>query len=373
MSLHNAIRRCRAATGAALAVTMLPGCHLLHHQQAAQAGPKLKHVTLASQMQPMQPIDLTKFHPNEAGEVPILEYHNLMPSAKVSDYEYPAAEFRKDMEWLYAHHYRPINLSDYVQGRIDVPAGMSPVVLTFDDALRGQFNYTSDGKIDPNCAVGILEDMRAKHPDWALKGTFFVLTDYDPKMPPPFFQKDSAQAKMEHLVQDGFEIGNHTVHHWSGMRHWQDAKVEAELAGGVAGIHKYLPTYNVQTLALPFGIFPKHRKLVIQGESGGVQYHNICALAAGYNPAPSPMAKKINFYHLPRIIPSDRKIKPGGRFTIRWWLSQMERDKTKFVSDGDPNTYTVSVVAKGDLNPARLLKNHFHLRTYSGTQLVASK
>ena len=54
---------------------------------------------------------------------------------------------------------------------------MSPVILTFDDALRGQFNYTADGKIDPDCAVGILDDFHAQHPDWPLKGTFFVLTD----------------------------------------------------------------------------------------------------------------------------------------------------------------------------------------------------
>ena len=262
-------------------------------------------------MQPMLPLDLKTVQPNEAGLVPILEYHDLIAgSNKVKDYQYPSGEFRKDIEWLYAHKYRPINLSDYVQGKIDVPAGMSPVIITFDDALRGQFNYTADGKIDPNSGVGILEDMHTRHPDWPLKGTFFVLTDYDPKMPPPFYQKGSAQAKLEHLVQDGFEIGNHTVHHWVRMNHWPDAKVEAEFAGGVAGIHKYLPTYNVRMLALPYGVFPKHRKLVIHGDSGGVQYQNICAMAAGWDPAPSPMAKKINFYYLPRIIPGDRKTKP---------------------------------------------------------------
>ena len=375
---HTTARRCLApavlaATVLAAAATM-SGCGLLHRHQTAQIV-KPKHLTLVSQMQPMRPVDLKAVQPNEAGQVPILEYHDLIAgSTKVKDYQYPSAEFRKDMEWLYAHHYRPINLSDYVQGRIDVPAGMSPVILTFDDALRGQFNYTPDNKTDPDCAVGILEDMHNQHPDWPLKGTFFVLTDADPKMPPPFYQKDSAQAKMEHLVQDGFEIGNHTVHHWIRMNRWPDAKVEGELAGGIAGIHKYLPTYNVQTLALPYGIFPKNKKLVIQGASGGVTYHHICAMAAGYNPAPSPLAKKINLYHLPRIIPGDAHTKPGGRFTIRWWLAQLEKDKNeKFVSDGDPNTYTINVVAKGDLNAARLKKMHLHLRTYSGTQLVASR
>lgn len=362
-----------SAASAVLATGMLAvglsGCQLFHHK-AVPVAVKAKPPTRVA----MLPLDLTKVQPNEAGEVPILEYHDLSTGDKIKDYAFPAEEFRKDMEWLYAHNYRPINLSDYAQGKIDCPAGMSPVVLTFDDSLRGQFRYLPDGKTDPECAVGILEDMHARHADWPLSGTFFVLTDQDPKEPPPFYQADAAQGKMEALVRDGFEIGNHTVHHWQGMRHWDDAKVQAELAGGVAGIHKYLPTYNVQTLALPYGIFPKHRKLVISGQSGGVNYHNICALAAGWNPAPSPFARKINMYYLPRIIPADAHTKPGGLATIRYWLGQLERNKMdKFVSDGDPNTYTVSLVTKGRLNTARLQKEHFYLRTYSGTQLMAQK
>lgn len=358
-----------ALASAGVLTTGLSGCHLFHRKPATVAV-KAKPPTRVA----MLPVDLTKVQPNEAGEVPILEYHDLSTGEKIKDYAFPAEEFRKDMEWLYAHNYRPINLSDYVQGKIDCPAGMSPVILTFDDSLRGQFRYLPDGSTDPECAVGILESMHQQHPDWPLKGTFFVLTDEDPKNPPPFYQADSSQAKMEALVKDGFEIGNHTVHHWAGMRRWPDAKVQAEIAGGVAGIHKYLPTYNVQTLALPYGIFPKNRKLVVSGQSGGVTYHNICALAAGWNPAPSPMARKINFYYLPRIIPADAHTKPGGLNTIRYWLVQLERNKAdKFVSDGDPNTYTVSALTKGRLNTAKLQKEHFFLRVYSGTQLLVQK
>ena len=364
------LRLLALGAASALPASALSGCHLFHRGKTeVNVKPK---VALVNQMTPMLPVDLTKVQPNEAGLVPILEYHDLVKGTKTRGYEYPEAAFRRDIQWLYDHNYRPVGLTDYVQGRIDVPAGMSPVILTFDDALRGQFNYTADGKIDPDCAVGILDDFHAKHPDWSLKGTFFVLTDGDPKLPPPFRQKAYAQGKMDYLVKEGYEIGNHTIHHLLGIRHWPDAKVEAELAGAVTDIHKYEPNYLVDTLALPYGVFPKNKKLVVSGESGGVAYHNICALKAGADPAADPMGKDFygkpfNPYYLPRIIPG------AGRYTIHYWLELMEKEKAlKFISDGDPNTYTVNTIAEGQINRVKLKNSHFHLRTYNGTQIVSS-
>jgi hypothetical protein len=352
-----------------LLTATLSGCHFFHRGKAV--GVVKPAAVLVNALPPMLPLDLTKVQPNEAGLVPILEYHDLVKSAKTKGYEYPAASFRRDMQWLYDHNYRPISLHDYVQGKIDCPAGMSPVILTFDDALRGQFNYTADGKIDPDCAVGILDDFHAKHPDWPLKGTFFVLTDVGTTLPPPFYQKQYAQGKMDYIVKEGFEIGNHTIHHKAGIRHWPDAKVQAELAGAVANIHQYEPNYLVDTLALPYGVFPKNKKLVISGASGGVSYHNLCALKAGAEPAPSPMGQPLRGdsfpYYLPRIIPG------AGTFTIHYWLELMEKEKAlKYVSDGDPNTYTVNTIVKSQVNLARLKNGHFHLRTYNGTQVVSS-
>ncbi len=360
----------------AAAALSLSGCHgrLLarFHHRAAPVQARPKALAAAPAPLPMLPVDFTKVQPNEAGLVPILEYHDLVTTTKTTGYQYPAAAFRQDMEWLYAHNYRPISLSDYVNGKIDVPAGMSPVILTFDDALRGQFNYTADGKIDPNCAVGILDDLHAKHPDWPLKGTFFVLTDVGTTLPPPFYQKSFAQGKMDYLIKDGFEVGNHTIHHLAGIRHWPDARVQAELAGAVANIHSYLPNYNVDTLALPYGVFPKNKKLVVSGESGGQTYRNICALKAGADPAASPMGKDFyghafDPYYIPRMIPG------AGKYTIRYWLALMEKDKNlKYVSDGAPNTFTVNAIAKGQLNAARLAKAHLHLRVYNGTQVSST-
>ena len=348
-----------AAALAAL-VPCVSGCH----HSASLKAQALKAKKPAAPLRSL-PLDLAKVKPNEAGLVPILEYHDLVTTSKVTGYQYPIAAFRKDLDWLYAHHYRPISLSDYVNGKIDCPAGTSPVILTFDDALRGQFAYTPDGQIDPDCGVGVLDAFHVQHPDWPLRGTFFVLTDGDPHLPPAFYQKASSQAKMEYLVKEGFEIGNHTVHHRLGIRHWPDAQVEAEFAGAVVNIHKLLPGYPVQTLALPFGVYPRNQKLVISGQSGGQAYHNICALLAGAAPAPAPLSRKFNAYRLPRIIPGN------VTFALRYWMDYLEAHKVlKFVSDGDPNTYTVRMADKSDMDMPRLQKEHFLLRVYSGTQIV---
>ena len=66
-----------------------------------------------------------------------------------------------------------------VSGDFDLPAGLSPVVITFDDASPGQFRYIEDKgqlKVDPRSAVGIWDAFAAKHPEWKGRGTFCVLT-----------------------------------------------------------------------------------------------------------------------------------------------------------------------------------------------------
>src|SRR5450756_2587487 len=86
--------------------------------------------------------DLAKVKPNELGRVPVFVYH------LIGDAEGPwtrtPANFRKDLERLYRLGYRTVKLSDYLSGNIDLPAGTSPVVLTFDDSSPNQFRLVYD-------------------------------------------------------------------------------------------------------------------------------------------------------------------------------------------------------------------------------------
>jgi peptidoglycan/xylan/chitin deacetylase (PgdA/CDA1 family) len=75
--------------------------------------------------------------------------------------------FKKDLELLYAAGFRPVNMSDVANNRIDIEAGKSPVVLTFDDARESQFRLVETDKelkIDPNCGVGILKAFPSSTP-----------------------------------------------------------------------------------------------------------------------------------------------------------------------------------------------------------------
>src|SRR6267142_119928 len=91
--------------------------------------------------------------PNELGKVMILEYHLI--EAEESRWGRSVENFRADLIRLYQEGYRTISLGEYIDGRIAIPAGTRPVILTFDDSSPGQFRYlVRDGekKIDPDCA-----------------------------------------------------------------------------------------------------------------------------------------------------------------------------------------------------------------------------
>jgi len=360
----NATARLAVVAVAGVALLASAGCSKLFHRNASHQSTGQTAVTRVAAM---QPVDLTKYQPNESGSVPILMYHDLITTGKQREMKYPAAQFRKDMQWLYDNNYRPVSLTQFAQGKVDCPAGTSPVILTFDDALRGQFNYTGDGQIDPNCAVGILDQMHKDHPDWQTRGTFFVLTDEDSKLPPPFYQKEYAQGKLEYLVKEGYDIGNHTVHHRH-MRHMTADQVAYEIGKAIDGIHRYIPNYDVNTLALPYGEWPKKESWLVSGTSGGSSYKNIAVLRAAWRPCPSSIAKGYKPYEIERITPGT------GRQQSVWWFNYLKKNASdRYVSDGDPNTITVSQIAIGAVDKARVAKLGLHLRTYSGTQMMASK
>ncbi len=323
------------------------------HATAPVAAP----VSAAVLYQP-KPLDLAAGRPNEVGEIPILEYHQLIPDGmKPKGLKYPITKFHDDMEKLYSLGYLPVNLSEVVTGKIDCPAGKSPVVLTFDDALPGQIDYTDDGKISPTCAVGVLQAMHQEHSDWPLRGTFFVLTR--PGMGDYFFQSQYSQSKLQWLVANGFELGNHTVHHLLGIKHWPDERVESEFALAAKQIDDNVPGYNVDLLALPYGVFPKNQKLVQYGSYNGIKYKNICAMLAGAAPVPAPVTKDFNPYRMQRIIPGN------GRYMFGYWMDYLQKHPDKrYVSDGDPNTVTVPQTMAGVVVDSRLEKLGLHKRMY---------
>ena len=271
--------------------------------------------------------------PNELGRVRILEYHKI---------DYPEERwtrtpenFRRDLETLYARGYRLVGLNDLLDGRIALPAGTTPVVLTFDDSSPGQFRYLErDGalEIDPKSAVGILEAFARERPDFGRAATFYVLPGASP--PNRLFNQPAHEGhKLRWLASRGYEIGNHTLWH-ANLGKYPEATVRAQLARAQQWIRRHVPDYRPRTLALPHGVYPKDVRWALEGSVNGETYrHDAIVMVAG-GAAPSPFARRFDPVRLPRVQAVERE--------LRDWLEHFaRRPDDRFVSDGDPAVVTV--------------------------------
>ncbi len=292
------------------------------------------------------PAQLTAAKVDEVGVVPILEYHDIS-GTKSKDLVRTVADFKKDLERLYALGYYPITMKEYLDNRIAAPLGKAPVILSFDDARGSQFQYAPDGSVDPNCAVGILLNFAKAHPDFPARGIFYVLPNRG------FSPGGDPQKKFADLLKMGFEIGNHTVKH-PHLNRLSDEAVKQELAGCVRLTKALVPEVTMDSVALPMGIAPKNRALLASGEAEGTKYANRAVLLAGAGPAPAPISPKYNPMRLPRVMTVD---KPFG---IGFWLDHIKAGTpARYISDGDPNTITVpkyrqSLVVSAKLAGAKL-------------------
>ncbi|HPA55187.1 MAG TPA: polysaccharide deacetylase family protein, partial [Bacillota bacterium] len=224
-----------------------------------------------------------------------------------------------------------------IENNIKVEAGYTPFVLTFDDGAENNFNIIEENgekKIDPNCAVGILEEFKKEHPDFGSGGSFFIY------YPIPFRQKELIKEKYEFLIANGYDIGNHSYNH-ENLGKLSIEGIQKSLAKNVKSTQEYLPDYDVYALALPNGIGPKgdDYKYAATGEYEGVKYNNRAVLKVGSNPAPSPVNVKFDPIRLPRVRASEMETEGVGMYD---WLQYFEKKPEKrYISDGNPDTVAI--------------------------------
>ncbi len=282
--------------------------------------------------------------PNELGRVMILEYHKIdHPEER---WTRTPANVRRDLERLWEKGYRLIGLSDLLDGNIAMPAGTTPVVLTFDDSSPGQFRYVERNgalEIDPESAVGILEQFAREHPGFGLKATFYVLPEADP--PNRLFNQPAlAGRKLQYLVSRGFEIGNHTLWH-ANLARYPEETVRRQLAAAQERIQRHVPGYRPRTLALPMGRYPREIGWAVRGSVNGSSYQHDAILQVSGGAAPSPFSKRFDPLRLPRIQALEGEI---GR-----WLAHFDRNPhERFVSDGDLLTVAVPKGRRQELKDA---------------------
>jgi peptidoglycan/xylan/chitin deacetylase (PgdA/CDA1 family) len=278
---------------------------------------------------------------DELGRVMILEYHKI---------DYPEERwtrtpenFRRDLETLYARGYRLQSLNSLVEGRITVPAGTTPVVLTFDDSSAGQFRYVERNgtvEIDPKSGVGVLEAFIREKPEFGRAATFFVLPGA--KAPNNLFNQPAHEGrKLRWLVEQGYELGNHTLWH-ANLGKYDEATVRAQLADAQVWVQRHVPQYRLRTLALPHGVYPRDVTWALSGTAKGTTYRHEAILMVAGGAAPSPFAKSFDPVRLPRI--------QAVEHDLRHWLNHFERTPTdRYVSDGNPDTLTIPTTRKDRL------------------------
>lgn len=255
---------------------------------------------------------VTNRKPDMQGSVLILEYHKF--TAKEERWGRTPKNFRTDLERLYKAGFRPVTLIEYLEGRIDIPPGSTPVIFTFDDSAPSQYSILPTGEIDPNCAVGIWRKFAQTRPDFPLKATFFVLPEI------PFGQKASAKQKLTNLRKWGSEIGVHTLTHRS-LATLTDEEVKKEIGGSIKWLDKL--GYKAETMALPYGVLPKNKALLKGFDWKGQKYALKGYARVGAVPAPAPGSSKLNPYNIPRIQGI------GIDYGLTWWLKKINAGKVR--------------------------------------------
>lgn len=286
----------------------------------------------------------TDFTPNELGKVMVLEYHLI--GEPEDRWRRTPENFRKDLQMLYDNNFYPVSVLDLAYGKLDVPAGKTPFAITFDDSSAGQFRFIEkNGKteVDPNCAVGIMEDFKKKHPDFPLTASFYVLPAIKPTLR-LFAQPEFKKEKLEWLIKNGYEIGNHGWYHVP-LNKLDDAGVQKHLGMFVKEIKEFIPNYEVRSLALPLGMHAKNISLESKGKFEDVSYNHDVVLLVGSATSVSPYHKDFNRLAVERVQAGDTEFGPAH------FMKLQNKHKTRYYSDGDAKTITAPESYKDQLNP----------------------
>src|SRR5574344_823751 len=283
---------------------------------------------------------------NELGNIPIMMYHGIQ-NLKDSDTSYTGGNidkdgynrtsesFRRDLEFYYNNGYRMIRLDDYINGDINTELGYSPLILTFDDGLSNNLLVTgenSDIIIDPNSAVGILEEFKKKYSDFNVTATFFVNCQL-------FNQEKYNEKILKWLVSNGYDVGNHTCNHVN-FSNIDSTKSLKEIASVYKELDKIIPNKYVNIIALPYGSPYKKShsnfEYILNGTYEGYTYKTDATLRVGWESEVSPFSKSFDKTFLKRIRAYDHD---GTEFDIEMNFKMLKNKR--YISDGNKDTVTV--------------------------------
>ncbi len=300
--------------------------------------------------------EIAQYQPNELGQVPVIMYHNVLQEYgenQQGDVLFRTeSELRADLDWLYANNFYVVPFHDYLTNAIKAPAGKHPVVITFDDSRPNQFRFlvNEDGStvIDPDSAVGILEDFFAAHPDFGRTAFFSILPIWCFDFEEPD-QTEFCNQKLQWLVANGYEVGNHTWDHQD-LGDVSNELFQSEIVDTTRFLDERAPDGKAsRILILPYGVFPSGAERDAQWDMirngfvyEGEPYELMSVVAAGANPAYSPASLDFDIMSIARIGGKDDPLPGEADLFLNFWFGQFESNPSLlYTSDGNPDTITI--------------------------------
>ena len=327
---------------------------------------------------PLTEAELAQYKPNELGKILVLEYHQFTNNTdEVAQFVRTYDSFKADLQWLYDNGFYVVSMKSVIEDNIAAPAGKKPVVLTFDDSPVNQFRFLigADGSltVDPASGVGIMEAFYTAHPDFGRGGLFGTLpqscfftgvdgTESD--------QIDLCSQKLNFLLDNGYEVGNHTLTH-SGIQDVSDDTFKQEVGGAIDALQAFDPRVEANIFVVPFGMYPladshpEQREWMKNGfDWNGKSYFLIGSLMVGSEPAYSPVSTEWDSMWIARIQMCDCTAQGGQGWDDTWKDIVAGSPTLMYVSDGDPNTITIP----NNLNSA--LDGTFDESKVAGKQVI---
>ena len=278
---------------------------------------------------------------NEMGLVLVLVYNEISPEVEDTSTRTPD-QLRDDLALLQSEGFYPVSVGDLAAGDVDIPAGRSPVVISFDRSYPGHYRILDDGTLDPNCAVAIIKSF-SQAGYWRQRATFFCLLDVVPSDNVVFGQEERKVEKLRNLADWGFEIGSNTMTNLD-LSKASPEEIQRELAQSQASLNDMLRGKSTATsLALPYGRFPQDATLLASGmyEDSTYEYYAVVGLDESGALCASPFSTTFSPMHIPRMAPT------GDSLAVVIGQLKSHRELI-YISDGD----STSVSAPYDLAPS---------------------
>jgi peptidoglycan/xylan/chitin deacetylase (PgdA/CDA1 family) len=277
---------------------------------------------------------------NEAGLIPVLMYHRIVKK-RLASIDRTPSQVRQEMEKLARDGYVPITAREFVTGKINIPAGKHPVVLTFDDGHSGHFALEADGMPAKDTAVGIIYQVAKKYPGFRPVATFWVN-----RRPFGLQSLHDQRRAVQWLTSRGFEVSNHTWAHPS-LPSLSKKKV-AEQIVRMERLLKKLGNGPSDTLALPFGAMPRKKSTVQAGKWDGSRFAFKGVFLAGAEPSVSPFVEEFDWRAIQRIQSNGKKGE-CRRWCSQYWLEWLNKHPgERYTADGDPERISIPQGLRGN-------------------------